>query len=444
MEEQGALHTNFKLSTGGEFIALAAEDGVTIIDSITFGQQSADVSFGRIPDGSDQWMFLDEPSPGAPNSTDDFISIEVENIPGWNLVGLPLEIENASYSNLFPESIEGTLYSFDNTYIPDSILILGYGYWLKFNNAGSTALTGIPINELTISLSEGWNLISGISISVDINTIIDVNDLIVSGTIYGFDGTYVNAEMVDPGVGYWLRSYEDGEITISSNGIFSSKTRPKTITPPEHTNTLIFNNQTLYFGVEIPEDEKLRYSLPPKPPAGAFDVRFSGNWKYCGNEGVIEIMNPHETLEIQYDIQNNEKWEIIPVIANGTKWSTAIPMSGKKKITLDSDIENLILRKSQSITIPQEFALHHAYPNPFNPVTTIRYDLPLGTDVHLVVFDILGREVRTLVKEKQEAGFKSIQWNGRNDMGQTVSAGMYFYRIQAGSFSKVQKMVLLK
>ncbi|MDP7465776.1 MAG: T9SS type A sorting domain-containing protein, partial [Candidatus Marinimicrobia bacterium] len=84
------------------------------------------------------------------------------------------------------------------------------------------------------------------------------------------------------------------------------------------------------------------------------------------------------------------------------------------------------------------------YPNPFNPVTTIRYDLPLGTDVHLVVFDILGREVRTLVNEKQEAGFKSVKWNGKNDMGQTVSAGMYFYRIQAGSFSKVQKMVLLK
>jgi hypothetical protein len=94
--------------------------------------------------------------------------------------------------------------------------------------------------------------------------------------------------------------------------------------------------------------------------------------------------------------------------------------------------------------IPDQFALHNNYPNPFNPVTTIRYDLPLGTDVHLVVFDILGREVRTLVNEKQEAGFKSIRWNGKNDMGQQVSAGMYFYRIQAGSFSKVQKMVLLK
>jgi parallel beta-helix repeat protein len=442
-QEQGPLHTNFKLSSEGEFIALTAEDGVTITDSITFGQQSADVSFGRMPDGSDQWMFLDEPSPGAPNSTDDFISIEVENIPGWNLVGLPLEVENASYSNLFPESIEGTLYSFDNTYIPDSILILGYGYWLKFNNAGSTALIGIPINELTISLSEGWNLISGISISVDINIIIDVNDLIVSGTIYGFDGTYVNAEMIDPGIGYWLRSYEDGEITISSNSTLSAKTTRETITLLEHANTLTLANQTLYFGVEIPEDEKLSYSLPPKPPAGAFDVRFSGNWKFCGDSGVLEIMNPTETLEIQYDIQNKEQWEIIPVIVNGTKWSAAIPLSDQGQLTLDSEVNQWILRKSTS-TVPTTFTLHPAYPNPFNPITTLRYNLPEDTQVTLTVYDLMGREVTQLVNTTQEPGFKSVQWDATDSFGKPVSAGVYLYQVRAGSFVQTKKIVLLK
>ncbi|MEE1572888.1 MAG: T9SS type A sorting domain-containing protein, partial [Candidatus Neomarinimicrobiota bacterium] len=397
----------------------------------------------RMPDGSDQWMFLDEPSPGAPNSTDDFISIEVENIPGWNLVGLPLEVENASYSNLFPESIEGTLYSFDNTYIPDSILILGYGYWLKFNNAGSTALIGIPINELTISLSEGWNLISGISISVDINIIIDVNDLIVSGTIYGFDGTYVNAEMIDPGIGYWLRSYEDGEITISSNSTLSAKTTRETITLLEHANTLTLANQTLYFGVEIPEDEKLSYSLPPKPPAGAFDVRFSGNWKFCGDSGVLEIMNPTETLEIQYDIQNKEQWEIIPVIVNGTKWSAAIPLSDQGQLTLDSEVNQWILRKSTS-TVPTTFTLHPAYPNPFNPITTLRYNLPEDTQVTLTVYDLMGREVTQLVNTTQEPGFKSVQWDATDSFGKPVSAGVYLYQVRAGSFVQTKKIVLLK
>jgi flagellar hook assembly protein FlgD len=64
--------------------------------------------------------------------------------------------------------------------------------------------------------------------------------------------------------------------------------------------------------------------------------------------------------------------------------------------------------------------------------------------VLLVVYDILGRQVKTLVNTSQRAGYKSIKWNGINDQGQLVSAGMYFYHLQAGKFSKVRKMVLLK
>jgi hypothetical protein len=93
---------------------------------------------------------------------------------------------------------------------------------------------------------------------------------------------------------------------------------------------------------------------------------------------------------------------------------------------------------------PETFLLLSAYPNPFNPSTMIEYALPQDSKVHLVIYDILGRHVKTLVRQTQAPGYKSVRWNGRNDMGQQVSAGMYFYRIQAGSFSKVQKMVLLK
>ncbi len=94
--------------------------------------------------------------------------------------------------------------------------------------------------------------------------------------------------------------------------------------------------------------------------------------------------------------------------------------------------------------IPDQFALHHNYPNPFNPVTTILYDIPVDAAVMLVVYDILGRQVKTLINTNQTAGYKSIRWHGINDQGQLVSAGMYFYHLQAGRFSKVRKMVLLK
>jgi|GEM_PF-785083 len=94
--------------------------------------------------------------------------------------------------------------------------------------------------------------------------------------------------------------------------------------------------------------------------------------------------------------------------------------------------------------IPSKFVLHNNYPNPFNPKTTLRYELPDQTHVNLVIYDILGREVKVLVNGIQPSGYHQTIWDGRDHSGKSVSAGMYFYRIQAGSFSKVQKMVLLK
>jgi hypothetical protein len=94
--------------------------------------------------------------------------------------------------------------------------------------------------------------------------------------------------------------------------------------------------------------------------------------------------------------------------------------------------------------IPEVFALHQNYPNPFNPITTLRYDLPENSLVSITIYDIMGREVRTLVNQTQDAGFKSVLWNVTNDYGKPVSAGVYLYQIQAGEFVQTRKMVLLK
>jgi len=93
---------------------------------------------------------------------------------------------------------------------------------------------------------------------------------------------------------------------------------------------------------------------------------------------------------------------------------------------------------------PNEFTLYRNFPNPFNPATVLRYNLPINAEVKLVIYDLLGREVKTLVNRVEEAGLKSVVWHGNNDAGQPVSSGVYLYRIQAGNFSKSFKMVLLK
>ena len=93
---------------------------------------------------------------------------------------------------------------------------------------------------------------------------------------------------------------------------------------------------------------------------------------------------------------------------------------------------------------PQSFQLHAAFPNPFNPITNLRYDLPKQTQVILTVYDMLGREVTQLVNTTQEAGFKSVLWDATDSYGKSVSAGVYLYQIRSGEFVQTRKMVLLK
>ena len=94
--------------------------------------------------------------------------------------------------------------------------------------------------------------------------------------------------------------------------------------------------------------------------------------------------------------------------------------------------------------VPQQFILHNNYPNPFNPATTITYDLPEAANVVLKIYTVLGREVRTLIYSRQQPGPQSVVWDGRNARGMKVSSGIFIYRLQAGDLVQAKKMILLK
>jgi dienelactone hydrolase len=93
---------------------------------------------------------------------------------------------------------------------------------------------------------------------------------------------------------------------------------------------------------------------------------------------------------------------------------------------------------------PNDFLVQQNYPNPFNPITTIHYDLPEDALVTINIYDLMGRSIKSLVNGNQSAGYRSIQWDATNNLGEPVSAGMYIYMIQAGEFKQTKKMVLLK
>jgi hypothetical protein len=94
--------------------------------------------------------------------------------------------------------------------------------------------------------------------------------------------------------------------------------------------------------------------------------------------------------------------------------------------------------------LPKEFALMQNMPNPFNPTTAIKFQLPVNTRVTIKVYDLQGREVITLLNDEKTSGTYTVYWNGRNSSGQMVSSGVYLYKLSAGSYTKMCKMNLMK
>jgi hypothetical protein len=94
--------------------------------------------------------------------------------------------------------------------------------------------------------------------------------------------------------------------------------------------------------------------------------------------------------------------------------------------------------------VPGRFALHQNSPNPFNPTTSVKYDMASAGDVNIAVFNVLGQEVKELVNGYSEAGSHEVIWDGKNTYGEQVASGIYFYRIETEQFNETKKMILLK
>ena len=97
------------------------------------------------------------------------------------------------------------------------------------------------------------------------------------------------------------------------------------------------------------------------------------------------------------------------------------------------------------IAAPTKFSLEQNYPNPFNPTTTITFQLPLDKRISLKVYDILGKEVKTLINDQEfKKGNNKVVWDGTDNFGSKVASGNYIYTLKYGNFTKSMKMTLLK
>ncbi|SVA64269.1 uncharacterized protein METZ01_LOCUS117123 [marine metagenome] len=155
------------------------------------------------------------------------------------------------------------------------------------------------------------------------------------------------------------------------------------------------------------------------------------------------------SVQITYQEFLENVFELFPMLPGATVKFSVVATDGIDTVKVTGDDRVVYVNRYAYLSIavegiPLEFALHENYPNPFNPTTTLRFDLPEVSDITLTIYNMLGQKVRTFDYQNTSAGYHSVTWDATNNLGQQVGAGVYLYQLQTKNFVKTRKMVLLK
>lgn len=160
-------------------------------------------------------------------------------------------------------------------------------------------------------------------------------------------------------------------------------------------------------------------------------------------EGIL-ITSLNNSIEVKPNNESNNTLKLKIVVNNNCKnGNYTVPL------TLQDSLHNqwnYSLELELLNTVPLDFELTQNYPNPFNGSTNIKYSLPNDTEenVKLVIYNLLGQKVKTLVNEKQAAGNYNVVWNGKDETDKPCASGIYLYKISTNNFTDVKKMIFLE
>ena len=155
------------------------------------------------------------------------------------------------------------------------------------------------------------------------------------------------------------------------------------------------------------------------------------------NDGIISIASVYNSEKFNGTIALGFKIKSVNSVMNVAMVNAEVAINGV--VSAANAAEGITLK-----AVPTTYTLGQNFPNPFNPTTTIEYSIPNNGHVSLVVYNVAGQKVRTLVNDTQSASFYKVVWDGKNDNGMTVGTGMYFYKLVSGNYSKIVKMTLMK
>lgn len=382
---------------------------------------------------------------------DDYIESDISNMQSyninsatgeWSLVSIPIKGSVVSLDN-------SAIFGFNNTYQRSSELETLKGYWIKSNEGETYSSAGNRLLSASIDLSKGWNLVGALGNWVDPSTIEDPSGILTQTPIYTYrDGSYVEGpDLIEVGEGFWIYAAESGTVSMEAGVSQSSKTstarkKDRVLADidriefeAEGTKADFYMNRA-----EMSSQEMARYLLPPKAPSPQLDVRTSEGYKASDEKEVkLELVSDSYPVKVTVPQTHNntsDSYRLIVHIDENEKYLDLLP---GKTVAVSQDHDKIVLKRVGENEMAVENKLSPNYPNPFNPETTIKYQVGSQADVSMEVYNVLGQKVRTLVNEAKQPGTYNVRFNASD-----LASGIYYVRIQIGNFSEIQKMTLIK
>ena len=482
--EQGYRHLNFKINGDGESIYLLDQSGTSILDSINFNAQGPDISFGRYPDGSHNWFSM-EPTPNTRN-IGDFPEIHMEldtiDLPPahpYEIVEFGFQIANTGHTALIIDDF----YAEDN----DIKLINNLPFIIQPGIIDSMNFTFFPkeLKDLHSTVHIATNDPYHYSLQLHVS---GVSELVAHAVLYeisdlpndnGFNvrlkflpSMYDSNDPSDSVIKYsiWRSSNSsivwDSLATLSPTGdsVYSTivSTSCNSIGDESCLNDFRVLSELQLSGTSIWSNTisgESRDNVAPNPPTGlsvheienvlivnwfgSSDSDLSGYKLEISRDSLFAMVEPHpDTLILDTQYIDTD------FIPGDIKYYRLLAMDHSFN---SSDYSSIVRYPSTNLSnledgsIPENFRLHQNTPNPFNPVTTIRYDLPIKATVDITIYDIMGRSIRDLIRSQTFApGSRFVEWDGTNNGGKEVSGGVYLYTIESRDFRCTKKLVILK
>jgi hypothetical protein len=369
--------------------------------------------------------------------------LSVNILNGWNIVSIPglhpIDQNVNTWWSL--RDISTNVFGYNSGYYIVNTATPTEGYWMKhpaartYNTGDEWPAEGILIvPHDTLHNIIGWRIIGVYECPIAVTDIQTEPPGCLNFPIYGYNNGYQIADTLFPGYGYYVKG-SCSSVIFPPCGTQSQNKITK-ILRDDWVKIIISDAQHRTYSLYGIKDnvDLTQFELPPVPPAGSFDIRFSTGKLV---EQIMSEMRPIELRGVAYPLTIRVEGMDIRLMDETGDIVNVNLKSGEDIVISDATIQKLMVSGE---LIPAEYALEQNYPNPFNPSTVIEFSLPENvSNASLSIYNALGEKVAELFNNSLLAGKYSYTWNAQN-----VATGMYIYELRVEKFVLIKKMILLK